>query len=295
MRCVGIEFSPGRLKLALCAGGKVLALAEAALPPDLPDGPEGHPVLAELLRNTAREAGIRCRRAALVLDSRDLSVRRVLAGDRKGAQLRKFLRKAFPGSVEEGADVRLEYAHLPGRSPDDPEDAVPLLGAAIPAETIKQYRTLLKQAGFRLVMAAPRAAIYGDLLQDDTGNRCILHREGNTLGLYFYRDGSYLWSCLVEECEDPSAEAVRVIVWFSWRSGLSSWMLSLSGEPEILPDFSRAFLASGAEEDLLSGEPEFLFSDLAGRPLAPLCAAAIAIAGGRLQPHISPDPRISSD
>ena len=101
MKQIGLDLGAGRLKIACCERGRVRRLAVSDLPEQSPEGPAAAAILAKLIRNAAREAGIEGGRAALLLDEDEATVRRFLPDSAREAAVLQELELAFKDLTEQ--------------------------------------------------------------------------------------------------------------------------------------------------------------------------------------------------
>lgn len=213
---VGIDIGYDSLKLALCTNGRVKKSACVPMPQNLMR--EGRIVspetLGELIRNTLRQYGIRCRDAALALPNETVFVRNVTMPRMTADQLTYNLPYEFRDYItEEMKDYAFDYAMItsrdelliPAAPPAEGENAqkqggdeefaagaMDLMAVAVPFAVLDEYRAVLRKAGMKLVRVAPCLCAYQELIRDLPGEDA-LHREYCILDLGYQAIRMYMF------------------------------------------------------------------------------------------------------
>jgi len=182
---VGIDIGADSLKLALVQGRRVRGTAIAAMPQNLLR--DGHIVspetVAELIRNTMRENRLRANEAAIVLPAETTFVRNVIVPRMTPDQLvynlpfefRDYITDELKNYVYDYAvlSTEVEGAELtnPDNAPEGSEKSdvrpkMELMAAATSAVAFRETRDMLRNAGLKLVKAAPAASSFVALIRN---------------------------------------------------------------------------------------------------------------------------------
>ena len=184
---LGVDIGHDQLKLALCREGHVLKTASAPMPENLLR--EGHITsresMAELIRTTMKENGIRANRAAFVLSNETVFVKNVTMPQMTVDQLEYNLPFEFNDYITgELKNYVFDYAMVsePGEEKTEAKDAAPaegeasedadagapvmeLMAAGTLREVLEDAQDMLRKAGLRLVRTAPAISAYIGLLR----------------------------------------------------------------------------------------------------------------------------------
>lgn len=215
--CLGIDIGKSQLKLVLMKGESI----KKAISVQMPEGllKEGRIVsvetAGELLRKTMKENKIRCREAAVLISSDICYLRNVTMPEMTADQLVYNLPYEFRDYITEELkayvfDYSLSSGKLASKTngrrkknaqEEDAEEGrerseMELLAAAISRDTLEDIRLMLRKAGLKLVLAAPKVAIcetlflyeqeqmelpqkeYGILDIGSTSSRLLLFKNG---------------------------------------------------------------------------------------------------------------------
>ncbi|WP_080800932.1 type II secretion system protein GspL [Arabiibacter massiliensis] len=164
----GIDIGAERLKMAVCNEQSVVQVAVEEVPASLVrDGRvTSFEALTEVVRNAARKNKVGAKDCALVLHSNDVFTRRITVPAMTVEELSLNLPFEFRDYIADDKDkYNFDYAVL-GMKRDAAGTPVEMdiLAAAVPAETIEAYSSMLRRAGFRLKSAAPDIMAYANLI-----------------------------------------------------------------------------------------------------------------------------------
>ena len=217
---LGIDIGYSQLKLVLMTGNKVKKAVTVPMPERLLR--EGRVVstesMSELLRQTIKENGLRCRQAALVIP-RELSyVRSVTMPQMTADQLLYNLPYEFRDYItDELKNYIFDYAMIStpedmqeggkpqdrGENETDGEANAPtmdLLAAAVSREYIEEVTGMIRKAGMKLVKAAPPICAYIPFIRKlDAGEKkeyCLLDIGQKSIRMYMFHG----------ECHEVSRE-----------------------------------------------------------------------------------------
>lgn len=174
---LGIDIGQNRLKLALVSNGTVKRTAAAEMPEGAlkegrPDPPE---MVADLLKETMKEAGIRAGNAALSISGENIYIKHIEMPLMTLDQLKKNLPYEFNDFIDgDPNSFVFDYItedtgeELPPPDDEDEEDHVEhvtLLGVASPKEYLDTIKGILKKTGLKLYIAAPELSAYASLIR----------------------------------------------------------------------------------------------------------------------------------
>ena len=167
--CVGIDIGACELKLAVCTGGELRRVEVAEMPDNLVrDGRLVSPeAMAEFLKKVAKDAKIGTRACGVILPSSVAFARTMSMPAMTHEHLKLNLPYEFRDFITQEKDKYFyDYAVL---SREDGEDGEPkqfeLIAAATLKQTIAEYASLCRRAGFRLVTAVTEELAYMNLLR----------------------------------------------------------------------------------------------------------------------------------
>ena len=233
---LGVDIGSDSLKLALCKtkDRTVKKTAVARMPANLlKDGRITSPeAMGELLRNTCRENGIRASKAALVLPNENTYLRTVVMPRMNAAQLVYNLPYEFNDYItDELKNYVFDYAMITDLSqePDIPaEDAsapgMELMAVAAPVQVLEEAKWIFRQAGLKLVKAAPTVCSYialiraAEQIQGGSGAReyCILDLGFRAIRMHMFRGDRHMVTRILEIglsiLDDVIADAYNVDV-----------------------------------------------------------------------------------
>ncbi len=179
---LGVDIGHDQLKLALVRDGHVLKTASAPMPENLLR--DGHITsresMAELLRSTMKEYGIRASRAAFVLPSETVFLKNITMPLMTVEQLEYNLPFEFNDYITgELKDYVFDYAVISnpeaGDAPEakgdeaaeaEPPDAtMELMAVGTTREMLEDAQVVTRKSGLRLVITAPAVSAYIALLR----------------------------------------------------------------------------------------------------------------------------------
>ena len=218
-KILGVDIGYDRLKLVLANGSRIVKTVNVEMPEKLmrDGGIASVEAMGELLRNTMREAGIRCSRAAWVISNENAFVRSVIMPQMTADQLVYNLPFEFRDYItSELKDYVYDYAMISAprelkeqqtsaeQSPDG-EQAGPtmeLLAAAVPASLLAEMKQIFRKAGLKMVNAAPVVCSYMALIRKtgETSDReyCILDLGYHGIRMYIYRGDRHVVTRVLE-------------------------------------------------------------------------------------------------
>lgn len=215
---LGVDIGSDSLKLALVSNGQVKKAVIVPIPNSLVKeyrvvSPE---TMGELIRNTMREHGMRCRNAAIVLPNETVYVRSVNMPKMTVDQLVYNLPFEFRDYItDELKDYYYDYAMIstpeeitrepkPREEGDEPQEenegdnSMELLAAAAPVSLIEECRSMLRKAGLRLTKAAPTVCSYIALIRalekrgGGKGEYCILDLGYQAIRMYMFNGDRHM-------------------------------------------------------------------------------------------------------
>ena len=215
---LGVDIGSDSLKLALVSNGQLKKSAVVPIPNSLVKEYRVVSVetMGELIRDTMKEYGIRCRNAALVLPNELVYVRSVTMPKMTIEQLIYNLPFEFRDYItEELKDYAYDYAMIttPEEMAKEPEqkseeqeaealteeedvevqNSMELLAAAAPLSLIEECRAVLRKAGLKLKKAAPTVSCYIGLIRalekrgGGVGEYCILDLGFQSVRMYMFK------------------------------------------------------------------------------------------------------------
>ena len=215
---LGVDIGSDSLKLALVSNGQVKKAVIVPIPNSLVKeyrvvSPE---TMGELIRDTMREHGMRCRNAAIVLPNETVYVRSVNMPKMTVDQLVYNLPFEFRDYItDELKDYYYDYAMIstpeeitrepkPREEGDEPQEenegdnSMELLAAAAPVSLIEECRSMLRKAGLRLTKAAPTVCSYIALIRalekrgGGKGEYCILDLGYQAIRMYMFNGDRHM-------------------------------------------------------------------------------------------------------
>ena len=206
---LGVDIGHDRLKLALVKGGQVLKTVSAPMPENLlRDGRiTSRESLAELIRTTMKENGIRAGHAAFVLPNETVFVKNVNMPQMTIDQLEYNLPFEFNDYITgELKDYIFDYAVV-----SDPEEEKPaeeatdsesgengggtleLMAVGTLRAVVEDAQETLRKAGLRLVRVAPGISAYIELLRANRASLEIPSEEYAILDLGYREIRMYMF------------------------------------------------------------------------------------------------------
>ena len=183
---IGIDIGYDSLKLVMANGKQVRKTVTVPMPKQLVR--EGRVVspetMAELIRTTMKEAGMRCNRAAIVLPSEIGFVRNIVMPQMTADQLVYNLPYEFRDYItDELKNYTYDYAMIStleemrsgkvhagdasaaDETGGDKADVMELMAVACPTSYLEEMTDMLRKAGMKLVKAAPAVCSYLALIR----------------------------------------------------------------------------------------------------------------------------------
>lgn len=218
---LGVDIGSDSLKLALVSNGQVKKTAVVAIPNSLVKEYRvvSTETMGELIRDTMKENGIRCRQAAIVLANESVFVRSVTMPKMNIDQLTYNLPFEFRDYItEELKDYIYDYAMITtpeemAKEPPAPKPAedgdmgdveqeqsnsMELLAAAAPVRLIEECKEMLRKAGLKMTKAAPTVCCYIALIRalekrgGGKGEYCILDLGYQAIRMYMFKGEQHM-------------------------------------------------------------------------------------------------------
>lgn len=193
---VGFDIGEKSLKMAVYNGKKFRSTAAAEIPDNLISGGDILSVdaMAEFVRETAKQNGISKSDASVILPAELLYTRTVSVPAMTEKQLSYNLPFEFKDYItRDKSEYYFDYSvnKITYDEKGDPEE-MNLFICTVLKETIEEYRSMFRQAGFRLKSAIPAECAFVNLLTDlskSDGNECFVDIGYNGSRIYVYRAG----------------------------------------------------------------------------------------------------------
>ena len=223
---LGVDIGSDNLKLVLMNKGHVKKYAMVPVPNALVKDYRSVSVetMGELIRNTMKENGIRCKDAAIVFANETVFVRTVVTPQMTTDQLKYNLPFEFRDYItDELKDYVFDYAMIstPEEMAQSQKDAqqeenapegeeeqggatMELLACAAPVSLVSESRDLLRKAGLRMVKAAPTVSCYISLIRamekrgQGFGEYCILDLGYQTIRMNMFKGERHMVSRILE-------------------------------------------------------------------------------------------------
>ena len=165
---VGIDIGEKSLKLALWTGDRIKAVAAVDLPDNLVA--EGRvlsmDVMADLIKQTARENGMPGGNAAMVLPAGRVFVRTLTAPAADERQMQYNMGYIFKDYLSKNqSEYTFDYSIYELRENEEGVAEQRFMACAVETALIEEYRGLLKKAGFRLKCAVPPEVALSNVLR----------------------------------------------------------------------------------------------------------------------------------
>ena len=224
---LGIDIGYDSLKMVLANGRHVKKAVSVPMPKQLIR--EGRVVspetMAELIRNTMKENGIRCNRAALVLPSEIGFVRNIIMPQMTSDQLVYNLPYEFrdyitdelknyvfdyamistPEEMKAGTVADLEAADETASVPGEKAAVMELMAVAAPQAYIEESVEIFRKAGLKLVKAAPGVCSYISLIRrikdeyrPEGGEYGILDLGYQSIRMHIFKDDRHEVTRVIE-------------------------------------------------------------------------------------------------
>ncbi|MGN0169641.1 MAG: pilus assembly protein PilM [Lachnospiraceae bacterium] len=218
---LGIDMGYDHLKLVLVNGTQIKKSVSIPMPQALLK--DGRVVsveaMAELIRTTIKEHGMRCRNAALVLSDEVVYVRNVTMPLMNVEQLVYNLPYEFRDYItDELKDYIFDYAmisteeEITGQEEktEDEEGSsssktMELFAVAAPVSCIQESKDILRKAGLKMVKAAPAVCSYRSLIREreksqsiPEGEYCILDLGYHSIRMYIFHGNQHIVSRVLE-------------------------------------------------------------------------------------------------
>lgn len=216
---LGMEIGNYRIKIAIVHDGKLQDLCVAELPDHLiRDGQiVSWDAMADFIRETVKEQHIAGKNVAVVLPEELTYIRRIMMPAMTVDQLKVNLPYEFHDYISQDKDQYFyDYAVLEMNMTEEgaPKN-MELLAVAAKKSVIEQYKAMLKRAGLKLILAAPEAAAYQNVIrkhrtdtEGDERDYAILDIGHSSVKLHIYSKGNYE---ITRSIEPGLAELTEII------------------------------------------------------------------------------------
>ena len=213
---VGIDIGHDRLKLAYVRNGRVRKTASVQLPENLiKNGRVISPeTMADLIKSTLKENGIREKKAALLLPADCVYVKNVSIPSMTAEQLEINLPYEFRDYFnEELHDYYYDYAVYGTAEDGEVEE---LLAAAVRKEIVNDFRALLDRAGLTAEIIAPSVCAYRKLIKEagkesENEEYCFLDIGSRNVHMNFFRGMRHVATRELESSMELVEQAVSGI------------------------------------------------------------------------------------
>lgn len=217
---LGIDIGYDRLKLVLVNGKQIRKSVAVSMPQTLLRNGRVISVeaMAELIRTTMKEHGIRCKNAALVLPDEAVFVRNVTMPLMNEEQLVYNLPYEFRDYItDELKNYIFDYAmistpeEIKAQKDQNQEEeeafsrSMDLFAVAAPVELMEESKDIIKKARMKLVKAAPSVCSYMALIREreekglnPEGEYCILDLGYHSIRMYMFHGDHHIVSRVLE-------------------------------------------------------------------------------------------------
>lgn len=202
---LGIEIGNLDIKFAVCTEDKVKQFVTERLPDNMVR--EGQVVswdfMADFIKKKLREHRIFCKDVALVIPEGMTYVRRFTMPYMTVEQMKINLPYEFRDFITEEKDTYLyDYAVMNILEEEHNgviQKSMDIMAVAILKESIEKYRSMLRQCGLRLRVAAPESCAYQNIIrkhinshdQKEVSDYAILDIGHDTVDLRIFKEGKY--------------------------------------------------------------------------------------------------------
>lgn len=179
---LGFDLGSNELKIASWDGKKLSSLVSVLMPDNMIKSGSvvSYDALADFIKETLKEQGIRGKDASVVLPSGSVYLRRSVIPFMDEAQIRVNLPYEFKDFLTMDKS-KYWYAYTVNSTEKDEEgkdSQMDLTAAAVAKDTIDEYRYMFRRAGLRLKYAIPSEIAFSNLLSANNGESkpeyCIL-------------------------------------------------------------------------------------------------------------------------
>lgn len=213
---LGVDIGSDSLKIVLMNGNQIKGSAIVQMPQSLIK--QGRLVsvdtMSELFRDSLRQNGIHCKRAAIVLSNDVVFVRNVVMPRMSTDQLEFNLPYEFRDYItDELKDYVFDYAMIstpeelkaaakqdaeqepdPSADPDElsPGQTMKVMAAAVSGTVLEEFRTMFRKSGIQMVKAAPTESAYIPLIHHHLSHGeaeefCILDLGYQAIRMHMFR------------------------------------------------------------------------------------------------------------
>ena len=203
---VGIDIGHKTLKLALVSGKTIIKSAVVDIPENLVREGEvtSVEVVAELIKIAMKDAGIKCRNAAVVLNSRQVYVKLLTVPVMTEQQLLFNLPFEFNDYITgELGSYTFDYMVLEQREQqiedeeEKTETVLDIMAVAASTELIDETRIMLKKAGLKMTKAAPPVysfiqVLRANKMEDSEDTFCFIDIGQESVRLHIFNGERYV-------------------------------------------------------------------------------------------------------
>ena len=205
---VGIYAAHGKMIFAMIKG-KDIKSAWVDVPDNIVKNGEivSKNLLAQLIKDTLKEHGIRTKKSAFVIAGDQVLIRDLKVPKMTEEQLRYNLPFEFRDFIRgELKDYLFDYAYRPALDGETPsqDEGLNLLGVAIPAAYYNTLNEITQMAGLKLVKAQPEVCVLEAFLkkldskEERNKERCFLDIGNTTTRMQVFKNGRYKLSHIID-------------------------------------------------------------------------------------------------
>lgn len=181
-RITGIEIGNHHVTMMQCENGKVLKAIIEPLPENyvVDNCITSMAVMGDFLKQMAKKDGFRDKNCALILPGSVAFIRRLTMPAMTKRQLKLNLPYEFHDFINESSDNYIfDYAVLDLIRDEETDKPVSmdLLTAAVPEQHMENLKQMMKQAGFRLMIAAPEESAFSNIIRSYETRHNILEKN----------------------------------------------------------------------------------------------------------------------
>lgn len=166
---LGFDIGAAQLKIVYWDGETVKKMIEADMPDNMIRNETiiSYDAMADLIRETVREAKLKENKAAVILPSQIAFLRRVTVPYMSREQLMYNLPYEFRDFLNDAKD-KYVYDYLVNKTINDEEGKpkeLDVFASSVSKEIMMQYREMFRRAGLKLEIAIPRESAYINLIR----------------------------------------------------------------------------------------------------------------------------------
>ncbi len=199
---LGVSCGHGRLALSLVKNGKLKKSMWMDVEESILDRSEikSTRLFAELLKDTMKEHGMTCKKAAFGIPDTDVFTRTITMPMMTDEQIRLNIPYEFRDFIQgELKEYIFDYAYIPELTKLDEsgKEVITLYTAAMPKQKLQEIQEMFKMAGMQLVKALPKVCSFESILrllpteEEARKERCIIDIGQGHTRLMIYKNGRY--------------------------------------------------------------------------------------------------------